>query len=220
MKRKALNASFAETAGGFEAIITTDAIDRDGEVVVPQGMNSTEFEKNPVLFWNHDYSQPVGKCLSLKREPHRIRGEFRFAQRPDGFDGAYFPQFVASLVAQGVVRGVSIGYMPEDGGMRKATPDDRVRYGPQVHTVFSKWRLLEVSVAPLQANPEALVSAIRKGAVSTDDAERWLGYVPPRRVQIVVDMPRKSSSRKSVPPIDVSAVVRREVARSFGRLWI
>jgi len=216
--RKALDAKFSSTASGFEAVITTDALDRDFEVVVPQGMNATEYERNPVLFWNHDYEQPVGRCLSLKRQPNSIVGEFTFAKRPDGFEGTYFPDFVASLVGQGIVRGISIGYFPEQGGMRRATPDDRKRYGEQVHTVYSKWKLREVSIAPLQANPDALVSAVRKGAVSAADAQRWMGYQPPRRVQVVVDLP-PACRPKVKQTIDVASIARREIARRMGRLW-
>lgn len=217
MKRKAMDARFARSASGFEAVITTDSLDRDGEVVIPQGMNSREYESNPVLFWNHDYSQPVGKCVSLKREANSIRGEFEFAKRPEGYEGSYFPEFVASLVAQGVVKGVSIGYMPEDGGVRRATVDDRSRYGPRVTSVFSKWKLLEVSVAPLQANPDALVSAIRKGMVNEQDATRWLGWTPAARRQIVVEV---DESRKSQKPIQLKSLVASEVARRRGMLWL
>lgn len=222
MNRKALNASFAEVAGGFEAVITSDSIDRDGEVVVPQGMNSTEFERNPVLFYNHDYAQPIGKCVSLKRGPAHITGEFKLAHRPEGWEGPYFPEFVGSLIGQGIVKGVSIGYMPEEGGMRRATVDDRKRYGTSVQTVYSKWKLLEISVAPLQANPDALVTAIRKGAVDADAAMRWLGWTPPKRVQVVVDLPVRAAveSGPATMPIDVKSIVRSEIARRMGRLWM
>lgn len=220
MNRKNLSAQFAPTARGFTATITTATLDRDGEVVIPQGMDATEFEANPVLFWNHDYNQPVGKCLSLKRQPAGIVGEFQFAQRPEGFEGPYFPEFVASLVAQGVVRGVSIGYMPADGGTRRATVEDRKRYGDTVQTVFSKWKLLEVSVAPLQANPDALVTAISKGAVSGADARRWLGWNPPAvRHRVEIALPRAERETKSARrPIDVVEIARREIARARGSL--
>lgn len=217
-KRKTLGASFTEMAGGFEAVITASTIDRDGEVVVAQGMNSKEFEANPVLFWNHDYGQPVGKCIRLKRQSEDVLAEFKLASKPDGWEGPFFPEFVGALIGQGIVRGVSIGYVPEQGGMRRATADDRKRYGDAVHTVYSKWKLLEVSVAPLQANPQALVTAVRKGAISEDDARRWLGFTPPRRTQIVVQLPEVARP-KSVRPIDHASIVRAEIARAKGRLW-
>ena len=57
--RKALSAELVGTAKGFTAVITAETLDRDGEVLIPQGMNSTEFDRNPTLFWNHDYAQSV-----------------------------------------------------------------------------------------------------------------------------------------------------------------
>ena len=64
--RKALTAQISgSTAKGFTAVITAETLDRDGEVLIPSGMNSKEFEQNPVLFWNHDYALPVGKSLGV-----------------------------------------------------------------------------------------------------------------------------------------------------------
>lgn len=222
MKRKKLGASFVEVAGGFEAVITSTAIDRDGEVVIPQGMNSVEFEMNPVLFYNHDYNQPIGKATApLRRMADKIVADFKLAEKPEGWSGAFFPEFVGALIGQGIVKGVSIGYVPEQGGMRRATPDDRKRFGDSVHTVYSKWKLLEVSVAPLQANPLALITAVRKGAIAEDDARRWLNYSPPPRVQIVVDLPAPvRASRKSAKPIDVASIAAEQIARARGKLWM
>lgn len=221
MQRKTLSAKFDAAGPGFTATITTDTLDRDGEVVIPGGMNSADYESNPILFWNHDFGMPVGKCVSLKRQPNSIVGDFVFAQRPDGFVGDFFPEFVSALVGQGIIRGVSIGYAPEQGGTRRATVDDRKRFGDAVHTVYNKWKLLEVSIAPLQANPDALISAVRKGAVSRADAERWLGYAEPKRVQIVVPCPAVGAfdrRAKRAAPIDTNAIVAREIARARGSL--
>jgi len=217
IKRKALQAQVAPTPSGFTATITTESLDRDGEVVVPQGMNSQEFERNPILLYNHDATLPIGKCVGLRRRDTGIEGDFVFAQRPDGYAGDYFPEFVASLVGQGIVKGVSIGYAPLQGGIRRASLDDRKRYGDAVHTVFSRWKLLEISVAPLQSNPDALISAIRKGAVDGRAAKRWLGVVD-RRVSIRVEIPAPASSREARRPISIDDIVAREVARARGRI--
>jgi HK97 family phage prohead protease len=220
MNRKKLDAKFAPTAKGFAATITTATLDRDGEVVIPQGMNATEYLKNPVLLWNHDSNLPVGRCVQLQRTDAGIVGEFEFAQRPDGFQGPYFPEFAASLVAQGIVKGVSIGYATEQGGVRRATAEDRKRHGDAVHTVFNKWKLWEVSLAPVQSNPDALVSAIRKGAVCASDAARWLGWVPGtvrHRVEITIPTAKGASGHR-IAPIDYSSIVRRELARARGAI--
>lgn len=221
MKRKALDAKFAPSARGFTATITTDVIDSDGEVVIPQGMNATEYETNPILLFNHDPTLPIGRCTELRRSSSAIVGDFEFAQKPDGYSGSYFPEFVASLVGQGIVKGISIGYKPEQGGFRRATVDDRKRWGDTLHTVYSKWKLFEISVAPLQANPLALVSAIRKGMVKEDDAMRWLNYEKPRKIIIDICVPPPADARrKTSKPIDYDAVVRSEIARARGKLWM
>jgi len=189
MRKKVLTTEIEDTQGsGVDAVISTESIDRDGEVLVSAGMDTTEFDHNPIVFYNHDYAQPVGKVINIRRGKNQIDATIEFAKRPDDFNGSYFPEFVKSLVQQGIVKGVSVGFVPKPGGVRKASKKDREDYGEDVRQVFSKWKLLEVSIAPLPANGQALVTAINKGAVSSHDARRWLGYSPEKT--IVVEVPR------------------------------
>ena len=217
MQTKALTAQIAPTASGFSAVITSETIDRDGEVLIPAGMNSKEFERNPTLFWNHDYAQPVGRCNGLKRKESTIVGDFTFAQRPDGYQGEFFPEVAAALVGQGIVNAVSVGYIPEDGGVRKAIDADRRKYGDRVHTIYSRWKLLEVSLAPLQANPDALITAVKKGVMSPLAAKKWFNIDAPKRTVVTVTVPSTAVKRA---PIDVDEVVRREIARAQGRIFL
>tara|TARA_R100001510_G_scaffold57512_1_gene65892 strand:+ start:375 stop:968 length:594 start_codon:yes stop_codon:yes gene_type:complete len=191
MQKKTLEAIVAKADGiKVDATITTETIDRDGEVLISQGMDASEYEKNPVVFYNHDYAQPIGKITDIRRDTGKIDASIEFAQRPEGFEGSYFPEFVESLVDQGIVKGISVGFVPLPGGVRKASTKDREDYGDQVRQVYSKWKLLEVSVAPLPANATALVSAVRKGVVSLEDAERWLDFAPPAR-SVQIQVPRR-----------------------------
>lgn len=219
MIRKTFTADISGTASGFSAIITAETIDRDGEVLMPAGMNSREFDSNPVLFWNHDYAKPVGKSTGLRRRERDIVGDFVFAKRPDGYQGEFFPEVAAALVGQGIVRGVSIGYASEPNGTRRATDIDRKKYGDGVHTVYSRWKLLEISLAPLQANPEALITAVRKGFVSPVAVKQFFGVDVPKKTIVTVEIPRAGSTQKAAAPIDLQAIVRREVARRRGALY-
>jgi HK97 family phage prohead protease len=220
MQTKALSAQIAPSASGFTAVITSETIDRDGEVLIPSGMNSKEFDRNPTLFWNHDYAEPVGKAVGpLKRKEREIVADFVFAKRPDGYAGEFFPEVAAALVGQGIVSGVSVGYVPEEGGVRMATDIDRKKYGGSVSRIFSRWKLLEVSLAPLQANPEALITAVKKGLCSPVGAKRWFGIEVPKRIVVTVDVPARSTAQKR-KPIDVDAIVRREIARAKGAVRI
>lgn len=218
IQRKALTAQLSSTAKGFTAIITAETLDRDGEVLIPAGMNSKEFERNPTLFWNHDYAQPVGKCLALKRKDRHIEGDFIFAKKPDGYTGEFFPEVAAALVGQGIVNAVSVGYVPESGGVRKASPVDRKAYGEGANTIFSRWKLLEISLAPLQANPDALIIAVKKGLVSPVAAKRWFGVDAPARTVVAITIPAPSSSARA-KPISISEAVEREIARARGKIY-
>lgn len=218
--RKSLEAKISPTASGFTAVITAETIDRDGEVLIPAGMNSKTFDTNPILFWNHDYSMPVGRATALKRRDRDIVGEFVFAKRPEGHTGDFFPDVAAALVGQGIVRGVSVGYEPEPGGIRKALDADRKKYGDRVHTIFNRWKLLEVSLAPMQANPDALITAIKKGMISPGAAKRYFGIAAPARTVIQVRIPVAAASTKgATKPIHVDEIVEREIARRKGSIY-
>jgi len=219
MIRKTLNADIAGTASGFTATITAETLDRDGEVLIPSGMNSREFDSNPVLFWNHDYAKPVGRATGLRRRERDIIGDFMFAKRPDGYMGEFFPEVAAALVGQGIVRGVSIGYVAEPNGTRRATDIDKKKYGDSVHTVYSRWKLLEISLAPLQSNPDALITAVKKGIVTPIAVKQFFGIEVPKRTVVTVELPRAGSTRAEDAPIDVGAIVRREVARRRGAIY-
>jgi hypothetical protein len=88
-----------------------------------------------------------------------------------------------------------------------------------VHTVYSRWKLLEVSLAPLQANPDALITAVKKGMMSPVAAKRWFGIDAPKRTVVTVSVP-VPSTKDAARPIDVDEVVRREIARAQGRIYL
>ena len=168
--QKTCNATFKAIGDGltkFTAIITTHAIDRDQDVVIPSGMNSKEYEANPVLLYSHDPNKPIGKMVTMRRGESSIDADFVLAPRPDTHEGEWLPDTVGALMKFGALKGVSIGYMPLDGGVRRASKEDATKYGTGVKQVYSKWKLLEVSVVSIPSNQEALINAVSKGIVST-----------------------------------------------------
>ena len=228
MNTKRLNATVeASGKGDIIAKISTDSIDRDGEVLIPQGMNSKEFEKNPILFWNHDYSIPIGNVKNIKRGEKQVFGTLNFAQRTEGVQGDFFPEVAESLVKQGVVKGISVGFVPEDGGVRNATKRDRDMYGSKVKRVYNRWKLLEVSVAPLPANQNALVEAVGKGLISKVQCKSFFGIdVEPEQHRVVLRQPNRKhkiqlrASRKPQPVVDTKSAVGKSIARLRGQIYL
>jgi hypothetical protein len=103
--------------------------------------------------------------------------------------------------------------------VRRATDIDKKKYGEDVKTIYSRWKLLEVSLAPLQANPEALITAVKKGICSPASARKWFGIESPKRTVVSISIPAHSST-KAARSIMLSETVEREIARARGRLWL
>ena len=153
-----------DQARSFTATITTDAKDRDGEVLLPQGMDPVEFSESPTIFWNHDYDEPIGIASELNREQHRWTSTASLVGRPPTHVGEWKPDTVYWMMKQKVVRGVSVGFQPIES--RKPTKKDIEMFGDGISRVYSKWKLLEFSVTPMQSNQQALIQSVKSGAVT------------------------------------------------------
>ena len=64
----------------FDAVITTKAVDRDGDVLLPEGAT---LDQNMALLWQHDTNVPIGKFVgTVDRDSDRIVGRFQLADLP------------------------------------------------------------------------------------------------------------------------------------------
>lgn len=130
-------------------IISTDDVDRHGDVIVAEGWRLDSYLANPVFLWAHDYARPViGRAVEVWREPHRLLARMKFA--PTGF-----AQEVALLYRSGYQRGVSVGFKPLRYEERR---NDKT--GAFLGIRFLKQELLETSAVPVPANSHALRKAL------------------------------------------------------------
>jgi len=145
------------------AVISTDSIDRDGEVLNPKGMNADNFRKNPVVLWSHEnWTPPIGKALWLKRKGNQIIAKVKFAATERAEE-------VWQLFKGGFLNAFSVGFKPKEG--RRPTPDD-IKASPALadaRFIFTKWELLEFSPVAIPANPDALAQAIKSKSVNVSD---------------------------------------------------
>jgi len=140
------------------AYISTNARDRMDEVLEPEGMDKRNFDKNPVVMWAHDYTQPpIGKALWTKRDGEGVLSKVKFANTE-------FAQEIFQLYKEGFLKAFSVGFVPkehEDGDGKKTA-----------RRTYKKWELLEYSAVPVPANPEALSLAIQKGILKNDELKK------------------------------------------------
>lgn len=140
--------------------ITTRAMDRDREIVLPDGVELEDYRQNPIVLFGHDHNRPCGKCLWIKATPDGLTAKTRYPDRPSKFAGEWLPDFVFSMVQADVLRGKSIGFLPLE--MREPDEDELKAY-PDCRNVISRCLLLEYSVVSVPSNPQALCEAVGKG---------------------------------------------------------
>ena len=143
------------------AVISSDAIDRDSEVILPKGVDFEKFEKNAVVLWSHNSSMPpIGKALWIKRQGKKIIARVQFATSD-------LAEEVWQLFKGGFLKAFSIGFMPTETG-RAPTPAE-IKKRPELaeaRRIFPAVELLEFSAVAVPANPEALATAVKSGQFS------------------------------------------------------
>ncbi len=145
------------------AYITTDRVDEEGEVVVPEGIDFSRFKKTGTVFYNHDYAAPCGVCTSIKHTDRGIMAVTQFPERPEGYEGKWLADEVFAMFASDppIVKAFSIGFAYTQ--VRQPTKKDFDRYGrDDIKRIVSKSRMLEYSVAPLPMNEDAIAVQVTK----------------------------------------------------------
>lgn len=154
--------------------ISTAAIDREDDVIAVDGWDLENYLKNPVVLWGHDYGGlPVAKAMEVGTVDDKLMAVDRFTPRdvhPFGF-------MVYQLVRGEFLRATSVGFHP----IEYVYNDDHKGYD------FNRQELLEHSIVPVPANPEALVAASASGidlAPMREWAEKLLDDPPSGRVAL------------------------------------
>ncbi len=138
--------------------ITTSAVDRDNEIMDPNGAVLKDYRKHPVVLFGHNYSKlPIGKNEWIKADDKGLIAKTVYANTPEA-DKIY------QYRKDGFPLAESIGFIPIkfrdlDETERKANKGAR--------RIYDKWILLEYSDVSVPSNPEALEIAVSKGLFKT-----------------------------------------------------
>lgn len=132
-------------------VASTETEDRMGDIIRQSGWKLENYRRNPVGLWCHDSAgwtakggMPVARGIRTAVE----RGELHWlAQFPER-ELYEFGDLVFRMAANGYLGAVSVGFIPLkfsfiDGG---------------AGIEFTEQELLEISVVPVPANPDALIS--------------------------------------------------------------
>lgn len=162
--------------GEYSAMITTETLDRYGSVVVADGIQTSNYLRNPVVLANHEYSIEgiVGKTRKLEVMPKKgIAATWNFLS-PDINPKA---DMARRMWDEGFLNATSIGFLPLE--MESLDSND-----PLSAPMYTKSDMFEFSLVAVPANPDALrlamsgvldgvlVPQVRAGRVLSAENER------------------------------------------------
>ena len=145
--------SFDEDQRVIEGVATTPTVDRVGDIVEPRG---AQFKLPLPLLWQHRSSEPIGHVTAANITDSGIAIRAKFAQiaepgkLKERLDEAW------QSVKTGLVRGLSIGFIPAKDGSEPIDPKH-----PWDGLRFTAWEMIELSAVTIPANMEATINTIK-----------------------------------------------------------
>lgn len=132
-----------------QVIASTDAVDAYGEILV-QDWDLTRYRGNPVVLFGHRSDLlPIGYARDVDVKDGKLVATIAFVDA----SANELAEQVWQGIKQGSIRGISVGFRSKSAKMEKI--DGRDVY------VLRQNELLEISVVPIGANPEAVIESAR-----------------------------------------------------------
>ncbi len=136
-----------------EAVISTSKLNSYGFRVLTSGIDTNQYQKNPVLLWMHtrpfrgttDEVLPLGRIENLRLEGDQLIGTPVFDEKDE------FAQKVAAKWEQGILKMVSAGLTV----LEESNAPEHLVEGQRYATV-TRSKLVEVSIVDIGANDDAL----------------------------------------------------------------
>ncbi len=134
----------ASEGAGLDFVISDGSLDRHGTRINPDGWDLAAFKRNPIALFGHSGGFPIGRWEDVRAEGGKVLGRLVFAAKGTS---ARIDE-LASLVEQGILRAVSVGFSV----LKYGTPG-KSQYD------YEQQELLEVSLVSVPSNTNALAVA-------------------------------------------------------------
>jgi HK97 family phage prohead protease len=166
----------------LDFIMSTDDEDRYGDVIDVDGWDYDEFEDNSIALLNHDQNFPIGRWYDIGKKVIKGRKVLgaKLKLAPEGTSKRI--DEVRKLVAAGILRSCSVGFLPLESVPRK-----------NGGTRYKRAKLVECSVVSIPANSNALLQEAKSLGVS-DEMIRKIFLRPPTNASLA----ERDAHRKAV----------------------
>lgn len=146
--------------------ISSEVVDRDGDILIAKGCDFTNFAKNPQFLAFHNYREyPLGIPKNWGVEGDAVYCDVYFPKLEElatdaeqASEKAKLVDFTYHCYKTGMLNAVSVGFIPkeasplEEGGME-----------------ITEWELLEFSAVSVPANQDALAQAVKSFGINEND---------------------------------------------------
>ena len=145
MKRLYFPVVKGQTIGNIaSATVSTNDLDRQGEIIEPDGISLTNYLTNPVVLYGHAYqgidSIPVGRAVSMEIYHEGDKKSLKADWEWQADDVTPLISAIKKSWERGFLNTVSIGFMENE----------------REDNTITKMDMLEFSIVPIPANPMAL----------------------------------------------------------------
>jgi hypothetical protein len=137
-----------EDAGLISAVVSTEDVDRDGDVVKQEGWNLAHFSAHPILLSSHNYrglTNQIGEWVKMAVEDNQLVGHAQYYIR----EGNEEADWGFNLARKGRAA-FSVGFVPDMSQAKQREANGNISYE------FHGQELLEVSQVTVPSNPQAL----------------------------------------------------------------
>jgi len=127
----------------IKGMASTADFDRAGDSISAEAWTKgglKNFEKNPIILFNHDYDRPIGRATGLKATENGLELEAKISKSA--------PANVCELVKEGILGAFSVGFRVKDADYLEETDGLKIKDA----------ELFEVSVVSVPCNQEATFS--------------------------------------------------------------
>jgi len=193
--RKGVIAEKSEVDKDERAIInyiSTDVKDRDNEILEHNGVILSDYRKNPIVPWAHDYrGLPIGKNIWIKKDKKGLIAKTVFLKHQ--FADEVYQLYTEDVAGTGpAMKAWSVGFIPLEweGDIDEDEPK-RGERDTRLKRRYKKWLLLEYSAVPVPSNPEALTLMIEKGLIKSTKLKDMLADIihKPEETETTIRIP-------------------------------
>ena len=137
-----------EQEGLISAVVSTEDVDRDGDIVRQDGWDLTHFSTHPILLSSHNYrglTNQIGEWTKMQVEGTELVGEAKYYIG----EGNEEADWGFKLASKGRAA-FSVGFVPDMSKAKQIEDNGNLSYE------FQGQELLEVSQVTVPSNPQAL----------------------------------------------------------------